>query len=360
MAPERVKLAVIGCGTMGRIHLEGAILSGCAQLVAVADSVTELAQQAAKRFEVPAVYNDGASAIDDPPVQAVILALPTAGRAKLALRALRAGKHVLIEKPSGMNAAEIGELIRASGTCIGASCSSRYRFTPVADTAARAIADGVLGEVRLVRAAILEPPGPVPQKPPPAWRVSRALNGGGILANWGSYDIDFLLGILDWRARPIVGFGATWGVAENMQRHVAKGSDAETLAVGLIRFDDGSAMELTRGEFLPMAPETAWQVIGTRGALRLQMVADAHGEVVLDTHQDSGRIISQILWSGQTPGMDHHYGPISDFLRAIQTGARPKTDLRRAFIVQSIIDSIYQSALCGSSVPIPQPPPADS
>jgi predicted dehydrogenase len=391
MAHERVKLAVIGCGTMGRIHLQGAALSGRAQLVAVADAVSELAQQAARAHDVPAVYAAGESAIDDPNVQAVILAVPTAGRAALAARALRAGKHVLLEKPSGLCAREIGELIEAgSGGSggggrggrggVGASCSSRYRFTPVADVAARAVADGLLGEIRLIRAAVLDaappapapPPSPAPapapqKKPPPAWRVSKSLNGGGILANWGSYDIDFLLGVLGWRARPITGFGATWGVADPMRQYVAEGSDAETLAAGLIRFDDGSAMELIRGEFLPMHAQAAWQIIGTRGTLRLGMLADAQGagageaggaggEVILDTAAPSGGIHSAVLWRGRTAPMDPHYGPINDFLQAIQTGGAPRTDLRKAFIVQSIIDAVYQSAEAGQSVSIPQPP----
>src|SRR5438552_3436944 len=128
MTDARVRLAVVGCGVIGAHHLAGAIQSGLANVTCVADQNPDAARKAALQYHVPAVHSSAEAAIDDPNVDAVVLALPTVNRAAFALRALRAGKHVLIEKPPAMNAEEVRELVEVQGNgegeSIGACCSS--------------------------------------------------------------------------------------------------------------------------------------------------------------------------------------------------------------------------------------------
>jgi len=65
-----------------------------------------------------------------------------------------------------------------------------------------------------------------PQNPPPPWRLSKAMNGGGILVNWGCYDLDYLLGITGWMIEPRLALARTWGVPETFAAYAAPGSDA--------------------------------------------------------------------------------------------------------------------------------------
>ena len=102
-----VRLGIVGCGVIGGHYIAAAAAHDGIDLVAVADLDESLASKAASKFSVPKSYPNGANLIDDPEIDAVVLAVITDARAPLACRALRRGKHVLLEKPPAMNAAQI-------------------------------------------------------------------------------------------------------------------------------------------------------------------------------------------------------------------------------------------------------------
>src|SRR5690606_30190176 len=103
----KVRLGVIGCGVIGREHLKVAVRCPDAELVAVADLRVEAAQAAAAEFNVPQVMPSGEELAASDAVDALVLAMPTGVRAPVARVALDAGKHILLEKPPAMNAAEL-------------------------------------------------------------------------------------------------------------------------------------------------------------------------------------------------------------------------------------------------------------
>ena len=102
-----VQIGVIGCGVIGRMHLRVAADSPLLTPVAVADVREAVAQEVAAQHGVARAYASAEALLADPEIEAVVLALPTAGRAELALAAFSAGKHVLVEKPIALNAGEV-------------------------------------------------------------------------------------------------------------------------------------------------------------------------------------------------------------------------------------------------------------
>jgi predicted dehydrogenase len=92
------------------------------------DLFEERGRSMAKEFRVSRIFRKGRDLVRDRGIEAVMLAIPTAGRAELAGEAFRLGKHVLIEKPPVMHAGEIIEMMRLQGSCVGACCSSRLLF----------------------------------------------------------------------------------------------------------------------------------------------------------------------------------------------------------------------------------------
>ena len=107
---DPVNLALIGCGRISAAHLAAAAdLAGTVRVVAVVDPVLDRARAAAAPFGADA-YRDLAAALADPAVEAVLIATPNALHHAQALAALRAGKHVLVEKPAAETAAEAAEL----------------------------------------------------------------------------------------------------------------------------------------------------------------------------------------------------------------------------------------------------------
>ena len=347
-----LRVGIIGCGTIGAAHAQAAAASEQIELVAVADVQRALAEKTAAAYAVGTVYNSGAELLADARVEAVVLALPASFRIALGMQALRAGKHLLTEKPVARSADEVRRLISVQGDRVAACCSSRFHFLESTRTVTDWIDRGKLGALRLLRCRAIVPAGPAPETPPPAWRLSRELNGGGILVNWGCYDLDYLLGISGWRLRPQTVLAQSWRVPSTFADAVAPGSDGETHIAGLVRCADGIALTYERGEYAAAQAETSWEVIGEAGSLRLQMTPAQEKEILYYENDRADGTTTQTLWSGSESYMDIHRALLEDFATAVRSGRPPKTTLAQALLVQQITDAMYRSAATGEAVEV--------
>src|ERR1700691_6227925 len=111
---DRLRFGVIGTGGIGLEHL--ASLSQCprATAVAVAESNPARAKEATERFKIPRSYSDYRELLDQADIDAVTIALPNHLHAPVAIEALKARKHVFLEKPMAMNAREASKIIDTS------------------------------------------------------------------------------------------------------------------------------------------------------------------------------------------------------------------------------------------------------
>lgn len=349
---QPVRLGVIGCGVIGTVHLQYAAGSPLIEITAVADLIEANRRKAADQFKPKRIYENGGDLLEDAEVEAVVLAFPTCARTELALRAFEKGKHVLMEKPAAMNSSEVQAMIVARGDRVAACCCSRFRFYEAADVAAEFIATGALGDIRVVRCRAISTAGKKPEKPPPGWRLKKAVNGGGFLVNWGCYDMDYLLGITGWKLKPRLAFAQTWTVPPQFASHIAPESDAETYYVALVRCENGTMISMERGEYMPTRTEEVWQIVGTKGSLRLNMQTPTREAVIHDNTTDEGGVISKTLWESAKPSFRRHADPTTDFAAAIRENRPPKTSLEQALIIQKITDAIYASAERGVAVEV--------
>jgi predicted dehydrogenase len=177
------------------------------------------------------------------------------------------------------------------------------------------------------------------------------VSGGGILVNWGCYDLDYLLGITGWTLKPKLALAQTWTIPEQFKTHVPSGSDAEAHFASLILCENGTVISFERGEYMPSRNEEAWQIVGSKGTLQLHMTPGKNKVLHDDTSTEAG-VVSKILWEGEETWDTTHEGPIQDFAEAIRDGREPKTSLEKALVVQKITDAIYGSAAMGKAVEI--------
>ena len=347
-----VKLGVIGCGVMGNCHLNMARKTGLYEITAAADLLEERVRKAARDYGVKKSYLSGAALLEDPNIEAVILALPTNGRRELALKAFARGIHVLTEKPVAMNAAEVRRLIKARKKLVAGCCSSRFRFLPGNEAATAFIAAGALGKLRMLQCRCIIAAAPAPEQTPPVWRLIKALNGGGILMNWGCYDMDFLLGITGWTVKPETVLAQTWKVPPAFKPNVAPGSDAETYYTALIRCAGGTVLAMERGEYMPAQNECGWHIVGTKGSLTLSMPPGAPKKLVFNEGSTEKGVVSKVIWQGKENAETLLAGPVRDFALAIRGKRQPRTSLENALMVQAITDAIYLSAKQNKAVKI--------
>ncbi|AHF94419.1 hypothetical protein OPIT5_15020 [Opitutaceae bacterium TAV5] len=343
-----VRIGLIGLGAVGQQHLDSARKLTDGVITAVCDARADLAESTARARGVVRWTSSAQEVFDDPEVDAVLLALPAGIRAALAEAAFRAGKHVLLEKPVAMNAAEVRALLAAQGDRVAACCSSRLRHYASARAARQYVTTGALGAFRTITCRVIAPAGAPPAKPPPAWRLNRSLNGGGILVNWGSYDLDYLLGILGFDLEPEYAFARVWSAPAPYAHYPAPGSDAETHVVATIGFKGGAALHYERAECALEPPARSWRITGAKAALTLEM-APAKGANVLVSEPDPARgTVTRPLWEGDESGWaNFNDGPLLDFASAIRHRRPPLTSLRDALLIARITEGIYRSADSG-------------
>jgi predicted dehydrogenase len=351
---EPVRLGIIGCGVIGPSHLKLAAACPRATVVAVADRIPERARARAEAFGVPSVYFSDRELLKDPEVEAVVLAMPTGDRTPVAYRALKRGKHVLLEKPVASKAREVRRMMALRGDRVVACCSPRMTFTGHAEAAAKCVASGALGTIRVVRARAVLPAPPRPADPPPPWRQSMELNGGGILVNWSCYDLNYLMHITGWQLTPRAVMAQWWPVAPAMAAYADPASDADAHFAALIRCEDDIALSLERAEMTPSSADQAWEILGTDGALHMPMLrpGDKPHTVILERFRRGRGVTSKTIWSAKKAKPKSTGNVVDDFVRAIRTGGAPRTGLERALVMQKITDAIYASAARGRSVAV--------
>lgn len=145
-----VGAAVIGTGFIGTVHVEALRRIGV-QVRGVLGSTPERGAARADDLGVATAYRDLDHLLADPRVQVVHVASPNDLHHRQAAAALRAGKHVVCEKPLAMTAAESADLVALAGET-GLVCATNFniRYYPLNQHVREVVADGGLGEIRLV------------------------------------------------------------------------------------------------------------------------------------------------------------------------------------------------------------------
>lgn len=139
--------AVVGTGFIGPVHVEGLRRAGV-HIAGIVGSSPEKSQAAAEQLGLPRGYATLDDVLADPAVDSVHLATPNRLHFAQAAAVLRAGKHVLCEKPLAMTSTETAELVRiAAESARAAGVAYNIRFYPLCHEAAARVVDGSLGNV---------------------------------------------------------------------------------------------------------------------------------------------------------------------------------------------------------------------
>lgn len=185
---EPVRWGVLGCAAIAinRV-IPGMRMTGMAALAALASRTLDKAQATAAQLGVDKAYGSYEELLADPEIEAVYIPLPNGLHAEWSIKALRAGKHVLCEKPLTMDAAEARQ-VQAVRDETGLYCleAFAYRFNPVVAEAFRIARSGVLGELSFMHTVSTFKMDTLD----PANVRLRAEIGGGALYDMGCYAIN--------------------------------------------------------------------------------------------------------------------------------------------------------------------------
>lgn len=337
------KVGIVGTGSIGQTHAKVCQATPGVQVKAIAELVPERARSFAKQFEIPDLHLDYRDMVKDPAIDAVIVCVPNALHAPVSVAALEAGKHVLIEKPLGLNAAAATQIVEAhKATGKTAMVALNNRFRPEIQLAKQYVQEEC-GELYYGRAAWIRRRG-IPGWG--SWFTRKDLSGGGPLIDIGVHMLDLCL---DFFGYPdpvsVVGstyakFGpekrgiGTWGVPDFEKGYY----DVEDMASAHIRLASGGAINLEVSWALETDDREWVEVMGTRGGVRV-----SGGQVQVFTER-FGRPVD--MFPNLPPG-DQRTNLMQHFVHCCATGEEPLTSLRHGLVLNQVFDAIYASGAQG-------------
>lgn len=199
-APKPVRVAILGTGGMANRHAELYKQIPGVELVAGCDIDRARVEAYAAKHGIPAsgVYTDFATLLRECPVDAISNVTPDAFHAPLSIQALKAGKHVLCEKPLGLDHTQTRAMVAAAkkaGTV--AMVNFSYRDWSALQAIATRVRAGEIGELRHVEASYLQTWLSAPiwgewsTTPAWLWRLSTKHGSKGVLGDVGVHIVDF-------------------------------------------------------------------------------------------------------------------------------------------------------------------------
>jgi predicted dehydrogenase len=193
---NQINWGIIGCGDVTEVKSGPAFNKvPHSRLVAVMRRDAEKAADYASRHNVPNWYTDADAMIHASDVNAVYIATPPDSHADYAIRAMRAGKPVYVEKPMALNAAECEAMNRVSReTGVPLFVAFYRRALPYFLKVKKLIDQKVIGDIRYVSVQLNWQPADreMGKAPQPNWRVSPEISGGGLFHDLASHQFDFL------------------------------------------------------------------------------------------------------------------------------------------------------------------------
>src|SRR5215217_7749555 len=360
MTVERLRFGILGCGVIGSHHADAILGLQGAELVAVADVVSEPAEKLAEEH-VCAHYASLEEMLSGVDLDAVCVCTPSGMHAEGAITALEAGKHIVVEKPVDVTLQAADRLIevqRATGRRV--AVVSQHRFDAATQAVHEALARGKFGrltsgsaDVRWWRSQAYYDSG--------GWRGTWELDGGGVLINQAIHSID----LLQWLMGPVVQVSAYAGLLAHERIEV------EDTAVAILKFAGGALGTIVATTAAYPGLTTRITVHGDRGSAVVDddelgyfhaagegAEGDAYGAGGGENQAE--QVVQKYgeVSSGPGAGADPaslsmaHRDQLQDFVEAVREGREPSIDLEEGRKPLAIIQGIYESAGTGSPVRI--------
>jgi len=321
--------AIIGCGLIGKKRLAG--LPAGSKLAVACDTNLSRAEELVKLAQTGRAVADFKQAVADPRVDAVIVATINSALAGVAAAAIRAGKHVIVEKPAGISVKQIDELISlAEQHGVYVRVGFNHRYHPAFIKAREIFGSGVMGELMFIRARYGHG-GRVGYDQ--EWRADPKLSGGGELIDQGIHLID-LAGWFLGGFKKIDGHAATffWNMP----------------------VDDNAFLDLrtTNGQTAWLHVScTEWknlfsfEIYGRHTKLHIEGLGGSYGVEKLYHYQMKPEMGPPDTKLYEFPGPDESWRiEVTEFEKDVQLKRKPDAGLAEARAALQIVEEIYKKS----------------
>ncbi|MEO6239139.1 MAG: Gfo/Idh/MocA family oxidoreductase [Vicinamibacterales bacterium] len=322
--PKPLRLAFLGCGFITRVHSR--ILRGAGGDIARSYASRDGGKAEAFRREYGglAAYADYASAIADPSIDAVVVAVPPRFHRELTLAALAAGKHVLVEKPAFPRMEDFHEVVAArdrAGRVVIVGENDHYK--PLAVQLRRLLASGIIGDLVLAHFVTIARR----LKAADDWRNDETMACGDAFVEEGIHWLH-LANSLGPRIERIHGYRPPASPVGPDRR-------AKSMMVAF-QYDNGAAGSLYYSREVPSLLK----------GLRLSKLFGREGIITFESNGlfvvARGRGLPRVIWPGFVD-IRGYRAMYRDFVKAIRQGTTPEMSLERAMDDQRLMERVYSA-----------------
>ncbi len=351
---RKVKIGIIGCGGIANSkHMPGLKTVEEAEMVAFCDLLIERAEKAKADFGTPdaKVYTDYKELLKDESIEVVHICTPNRSHSFITIDALRAGKHVMVEKPMAKTAAEAEEMVRvAKETGKKLTVGYQNRCRPECQYLKKEVMDkGALGEVYYAKALAIR------RRATPTWGVflNEYEQGGGPLIDIGTHALDLTLYMMNnyepkmvlgttYKKLPNPDCGNCWGKWDPAMHTV------EDSAFGFIIMKNGATINLESSWALNILDpiEASTVLCGTKAGAQVK-----NKDLILNYDKDGELKEEHPLpeYEG-TIKQSAAAAEARQWIDAILHDTEPCVLPEQACVVSKILEAIYTSAKTGQPV----------
>lgn len=349
---KKIKVGIIGTGNIGHTHINAYLSNPHVELYALCDINEECVEKVGEKYKITRTFTDVNEMLKLTELDAVSVCTWNSAHATCTIAALRAGKHVLCEKPMAMNAQE-AELMKEAAKESGKLLMIGFvrRFGNDCKILKDFISEDYFGELYYSKASYLRRNGN-----PGGWFGDKSRSGGGPLIDLGVHVIDLVRFLMN-NPKPISVYGVTFQKLldrrdlKDKKGYVAASKkeddicDVEDLVSALIRFDNGAVLSVEASFSLNLKKDKGEiELFGTKGGAKvspeIEMYSEMNGYMV-DVNMDSATALS---FNGLFENEINH------FVECIQEGTPCISPAEDGVEMMRILDSIYESARTGHEV----------
>lgn len=341
-----IKIAILGAGAIADTHIQACLrLRDRCQIVAVADLYPEKAvEKVAKHGLTATVGRDHAELLARVDFDAVSVCLPPFAHAEASLELLRAGKHVLVEKPMATCLHECDAMLEAARAC-GAILSvvAQNRFKTPMMKLKRVLESGLLGKVLHAQVDSFWWRGS--DYYDLWWRGTWAKEGGGCTMNHAVHHID----IFQW----LIGLPTEVQAVSLNLAH--ENSEVEDFSTAILRYANGSVGQIT-ASLVHHGEEQQLVFQGERAKVAVPWQVKAMRQRENGFPDDDAAVVAEIQrFHDQLPALscEGHDGQLANFLDAIEARAPLLVDGEQGRRTLELITAIYQSSHLAQRVALP-------
>ncbi len=334
---QKLGVCLIGAGRAGMIHGRNfASLVPGARLTAVSDTNEKAARAAAVELDVDCWYSDYRQALQNPEIDAVIIATPTKFHHTIVLQAAQSGKHVLCEKPMAMTGEECQEMIDvAEKNNVKLQVGFMRRFDASFRRAYEIIRAGTIGDVVMVKSLTRGP------SKPRAWMYDIGISNGP-LAEVNSHDIDTLRWMTGSEVESLYAIAGNFRCAEAREEH----PDFYDTVLLSIRMKNGALGCIDGAQGVQYGYDARVDVLGTKGCIT---VGGMQEKTTL-AYTGEGIMVGDSVKSWTILFRDAYLNEDISFISCIKNDTKPEADGYDGLKAVSVVEAGNESIKSGNVV----------